>query len=300
MSSQVIVPGPLTSVRIKQILFATDFSPACAAAFPYVRSIAQKQKATVCLVHVIPPEPRSSVPMDTMSEELVQTRREAESQMKQFLGGDPLNGIQHSIVIERGDVLPVIEKAVKSYNIDLVIVGTHGRGGVRQILMGSVAETIFRDVTCPVLTVGPGVQNRATFTGQIQTVLFATDFSEGSYHALPYAITLARENGASLKLLHVCNDVGTTPYLLDRALVDSQKKLATLVPPEAGLLHTPECLVKVGSPADGIIEAAHTLNADMIVMGAHRAKWAASTHLPWAVVHVVAATAPCPVLTVRS
>jgi nucleotide-binding universal stress UspA family protein len=299
MSSQIIQPQPLASVSIKQILFATDFTPSCVAALPWVRSIARQYGATVYITHVLPPAPHTSVPMDVMSEELVQTRRNAEIQMKQFLSSDLLNGIQHATMIERGEPTAVIEAAVKAYEIDLVVVGTHGRGGVSHLFAGSVAETIFRDVKCPVLTVGPGAHARGIRNAPIDSIIFATDFSVGSLHALPYAISMATQGGAALTLLHACNDIGTTPYLFEQEIVEAQKKLATLVPSDVALAHKPQCVVTVGSPADGIIKAAESKQAHLIVMGAHRAKWA-STHVPWAVAHMVAATAPCPVLTVRS
>src|SRR5207244_7706673 len=80
---------------------------------------------------------------------------------------------------------------------------TRGRHGLKKLVLGSGAEQIFRQADCPVLTVGPNVEVPAGDAAAFRHIVFATDFSAGSLHALPYALSLAEENEATLTFLHV-------------------------------------------------------------------------------------------------
>ena len=93
--------------------------------------------------------------------------------------------------------------AIEADDVDLIVLGTHGRTGAEKLLLGSVAEEIFRRSPVPVLTIGPGVRSSTHNAGRFRRVLFATDLSPESLAAAPYAITLAQENQARLALLLV-------------------------------------------------------------------------------------------------
>jgi nucleotide-binding universal stress UspA family protein len=92
------------------------------------------------------------------------------------------------------------------YEIDLMILGTHGRTGAMKLLLGSVAEEIFRRASVPVLTIGRSVRKGFHGGGQFRRVLFATDFTLEAQTAASYAISMAQENQAKLLLLHVMRD----------------------------------------------------------------------------------------------
>ena len=88
--------------------------------------------------------------------------------------------------------------------IDLLVIGTRGRGGVRKLALGSVAEELLRVAPCPVMTIGPQVEN-AAFTREagFHTILFATDFGKGSAKAMPLTLALARAQQAQLILFRL-------------------------------------------------------------------------------------------------
>jgi nucleotide-binding universal stress UspA family protein len=71
-----------------------------------------------------------------------------------------LQGLPHEFHFPVGDVWQNLANIIEGRDIDLLILGTHGRTGIGKVLMGSVAETVFRQATCPVLTVGPAVSPR--------------------------------------------------------------------------------------------------------------------------------------------
>ena len=104
-----------------------------------------------------------------------------------------LAGVRHEVIVRQGDLWVELEKIIDQEHVDMVVIGTHGRHGLGKLVLGSVAEQIFRHADCLVLTVGPGSFQDAPFDGSrvIRPFLFATDFGVASRHALPYAISFA-------------------------------------------------------------------------------------------------------------
>src|ERR1035441_1517166 len=127
----------------------------------------------------------------------------AVGRMKCRIKGKYLMGLPHEDIVERGPIQEVITDLIRWNNIDLLVLGTHGRGGLNKFLLGSVAEELFRTATCPVLTVGAKVPQPQENSLTTCSVLFPTDFDEPSRPALPYAISIANKNAGRLILLHV-------------------------------------------------------------------------------------------------
>jgi nucleotide-binding universal stress UspA family protein len=167
--------------------------------------------------------------------------------------------------------------------------------------MGSIAEKIFRQAGCPVLTVGPNVVHQQKSVAEFNQILLATDFGEESPAAASYAVCLAQEHQARLSLLHVV----APPHA---ATIDLQsnsdlliRRLQELVPPDIELWCHPEYFIQPGPPAERILQFSGAHGVDLIVMGvrpAHRAV-SAVTHLAHTTAHHIVAHAKCPVLTVR-
>lgn len=168
------------------------------------------------------------------------------------------------------------------------------------MLLGSVAEEIFRTVPVPVLTVGP---HSNPGKANVREILFSTDFNTESNAAAAYAVSLAQEFQARLTLLHVVPEPKAGELVGWFDVQESAKKLlAKLVPPEAEDWCKPEFFVERGDPAERILDLANLREVDLIVLGAQPESGVpgAATHLPVAIAHRVVARANCPVLTVRS
>ncbi len=205
-----------------------------------------------------------------------------------------------SAIARRVGVWPAVEQAIHDRNIDLIVLGTHGRTGAQKLLLGSFAEEIWRRSSVPVLTIGPHVQRNTTTGGAFHTVLFATDFSKPCESASPFAVSLAEENEAHLILLYVVPKPATNEQG-ELALADVMQRLNDIVPSDAKKWCQPSPVVRYGDAADGILELATELGADLIVLGVRDAAGhlGAATHLERATAHKVVAHALCPVLTVR-
>ena len=290
-------------IALKNILFATDFSPCSNAALPYALSVARRYGATLLAAHVMPTESD----MLFMSPE--NWSAAAEEEDKRIQGcieqlESQLHGLPHGVLTPRGKVSDALAQIIEGHDIDLLVLGSHGRSGIRKLVMGSVAEEIFRRAACPVISVGSNVSRKPDREAEFHRILFATDFSPESLAALPFAISLAEEDVAQLALLHVA--VQPAVGIVDREAVTASlvRRLRELIPTEAKPWCDAECLVEFGGrfvpPAERILEVAEDRAADLIVLGVRRvhSNLRLVTHLA-STTDQILTQAGCPVLTVR-
>jgi nucleotide-binding universal stress UspA family protein len=274
-----------TRIALKNILYATDLSYLAEAALPYVKEIARLYGGKVHVVHV---RPRGGE-WDKPQENAVASLKER------------LKDIPHDVVVEAGDARQGLLRQIAEQNIDLAVVSTHGRTGLGRVLLGSVAEAIFREAPCPVLTVGPRLASDPQWTLKIKEILFATDMTPVSAGAARYAISLAQENQARLTILNV-QPPPKAGELIDaeRYATSTLRLLQEMVPEDAQLWCQPYFMVEQGEPAEKILDIAARYHADLIVMGIRPHGVGVATHVSRPTAHRVVAGASCPVLTVRT
>lgn len=282
-------------LRLKNILVTTDFSEGSKRALEYAIDLAHEHGSKIVVLHAVQPEPFTGVPLDPLHECDVVAEREAEREMSRFAESRLFAGLRHQKLIRRGFIGDVIKGVAQVNAVDLIVLATHGRTGMKHLVMGSVAEKIFRSAACPVMTIGPHVP--AGRSGRLRKMLFATNFSDSAGRALAYAVALARESGATLIALHVTDFVFVEGAdFRQEALAAAEALLHEKIPPPEGLAGF-QWLARLGTAVGGILSTAYDQNADLIVMGLHRHS-AISTHLPWTTAHQIVAQAQCPVLTV--
>lgn len=285
----------LSRVAISKILLATDFSSESQLALQYALSLAKRYESKLFITHAVPPDAgTTSVEMQLPVHDLMQSN--AERNVALLEQTEELKSFPHEVIVESGEAWEVLKEVACNKSIDLIVMGTHGREGISKLLLGSTAEKVIRHASCPVLTVGPQVKPLSL--GRFGHILYATDFSDGSMRALTYALSLAKEDGGELTMLHVIESNPVSESELIEWKLDDRHKLNQLIPPDIDLACKAEIEVEVGAPAEEIVCLAGTRNAELIVMGC-RGGGAVSTHLPWTTLHHVLQHAPCPVLTVR-
>lgn len=290
-----------TRISLKNILYATDLSPAAETALPYVRGLAQRYGAQVHALHVRLPSPYPLAGPEAMPQLMEAAEEQAKLDSESM--HEMLVGVPHDVVVAMGDIWPNIAKVLAQESIDLVIIGTRGRTGISRALLGSVAEEILRRSPCPVLTVGPHISPNTKRRLEMKEILCAVDFSPASLAAIPYAVSLAQENQARLTLLHVIGGEETEELVHPAQYTGSTlRQLHRLVPPDAEAWCEPNFLVKSGPAADKIMETAIALGADLIVLGVRGADTGLGTmtHLLRPTVHKILIHAECPVLTIRA
>ena len=283
-------------IRLENILYATDFEGCSRAALPYALSIARQHGSKIYVVHVVDVSPFSTPGVTSALRAIeAQAIREAKQAAIELT---PLFGtVAHEAIVRKGDVWKEMSALVEQMRIDLIVTGTHGRSGMRKLAMGSVAENIFRQAPCPVLTIGPQIEGNPDRLEDLHAILVPTDFSPESQCALSCAISLAEASRSRLYLLHVLPG-GEAPYL------SVETALRSLIPPDAELGYMPKIMVEQGAPGPKgpkILEVARELAVDLIVLGVKRPVFfaGASTHLNMATAYGVVAGSSCPVVTVR-
>jgi len=298
--SRTMVTAQLTpvGVGIHNVLIATDFSRYSNVALTFGLDLAHDYRATAYVVSVIPTDeillagPDAYVPAkDATRRDLLELKAELTRSHAYVEGKD-----YHLYMLE-GAVAEAILDFACAQQIDLIVVATHGRSGLGKVLMGSVAEKVFRQSPVPVLTIGPRV-HRTTYKSPTQNILVPTDFTPASERAVSYAAALARARKATLTLLHVLNPAAVKGVAA-RASVEQgiKTKLAELLGREADGV---QCGVRVeaGRVETTILETADKIAADLLVMGVR--PWnGILDRLMWPHAYEGVCQSPCPVVTVR-
>lgn len=141
-------------ISLKNILCATDFSSTSSKALGYAAAIARSQASKLYLVHVLPEQVLLELPLEPLPDSMDRGLVEATHKMDSLLAEKWLAGIEHEEIVKHGLIQHVIADLIDKKQINLLVLGTHGRGGLNKILLGSTVEQLFRSALCPVLTVG--------------------------------------------------------------------------------------------------------------------------------------------------
>jgi nucleotide-binding universal stress UspA family protein len=145
-------------IAIKKILVATDFGQASETALNYGRALALQFNATLHVLHVMPSVAIaaaaeygfSGLPVELLAEMEAGARRTTEELLTAEDRG--LLSATAAVVTHSAPPAAIVEYAA-AHHIDLIVVGTHGRGALGHLFLGSVAERVVRAAPCPVLAV---------------------------------------------------------------------------------------------------------------------------------------------------
>jgi len=286
-------------VYLTKILVTTDFSEVSDRALDYAIALARRYDARLYLAHVITPDPFQFAEPQLAQATYEKVRQAAEEGITDILISGKLRGVPHEVLMEEGNVWPTLETLIVEHEIDLVVCGTHGRGKVQKILIGSVAEEIFRQADTAVLTVGPAVKGDGRKEVELSNILFATDFGPGAEKAAAHAFSLAQEHDAHLTLFHVIESAAAyTEESVARQKEINIVRMKQLMPQGSENWCEPECRVTFGNAVEEILFVARESKADLIVMGA-KARRTFAGHVPLTIAYNVVTKATCPVLTVR-
>lgn len=296
-------------IEFKQIVCPVDFSESSVRALAYAAAIARWYHAHLTVLHVAP----TFEPMQVRGPigEPVQfvtpmSRDQVVEALRRSFNLDAVS--PHATpVAEAGDPRDVIVAKAVSLDADLIVMGTHGRRGVKRMLLGSVAEAMLHEAPCPVLTVPlhtRPVPDPVTFA----RILCPIDFSPASLQALGFALDLARQADGRVTLLHVVE------WLTDEAshgspnfdipeyrrmiVEDARERLRALVAAESRAWVDIDDMVGSGRAHREILRVADAGSVDLIVMGA-QGRGGVGLALFGSATQQVVRGATCPVLTVR-
>jgi len=286
-------------ISLTKIMVLTDFSEVSDLALQYAVALARRYDARVYLTHVLSPDTYALAEPGLAEHTYQKMRQAAEQSFGDILISGKLRGVPHETLLYEGSFWPTVERLMKEHEIDLVVTGTHGRGELKKVVIGSVAEEVFRQAACAVLTVGPLARKQAPREVELNDILYATDFGPGAARAAQYAFSLAQEHGAHLTVLHVVEETKAhTREGEERLRQLNVARMKQFMPAESENWCKVEFRVAIGGAVEEILGEARETNADLIIMGAKTSK-AFPGHAPLTIAYDVVAKAKCPVLTVR-
>jgi nucleotide-binding universal stress UspA family protein len=288
-----------------RILLATDGSKDAAAAVAFLRELPLPASSKVRIMSAVtfPTFALEPPPVREFKSSVLEDVRRVIDEARAALAPGGLD-IETEVVI--GNPKEEIARTAREWGADLVVLGARGLGRIKRFLLGSVSLAVARHVACPVLV----VKGRAR---KLESVIVGMDGSEDSFQALRFLLSLPLLRRTKLRLLSVIEPIryptsapGAVRGHLIRMLKEMENErrgqLESALEKAAAELEGSITRVTrstpTGDPADVIIAAAATHDADLVVVGA-RGLGGMSRLLLGSVSEKVLQYAPCPVLIVK-
>jgi nucleotide-binding universal stress UspA family protein len=303
-------------VEFKHILCPVDFSDFSRRALQYAVAFARWYDSDVTVFHSYG-TPMSAGPLGGYPEPLAlealapspqELRQQVLAELRNFADAVNAPGVSIHIDASAGRTVQGILAEARTLAADLVVVGTHGRGGLDRLVLGSVTEKVLRKALCPVLSVPPPASGAPEVLALLERILCPVDFSDASLKALVYALSLAQEADAQLLAMHVVEGLPMwDEQVVDRfdlsryqqtLIEDARARLRTAIPAEARTWCKPEELVCTGKAYREILRVARERDAHLIVLGVH-GRNPVDLMLFGSTTNHMVREAACPVLTLR-
>jgi nucleotide-binding universal stress UspA family protein len=295
-------------IRISHILCPIDFSEASRHALTHGLALARWYDAKLTALHVryaprLPMPPLLLAPAGSGMAPIVAVPDRTDMDVQILLASTGAADVHTDIAIVDGSPAQTILEEASSRKADVIVLGTHGRDGLKRLMLGSVAETVLRRAFCPVLVVPPAAiaKSRLPF----KRILCPIDFSDPSVAALRFALSVAEESDARLSILHVfewASDDDLTPGAVHRRHLweaTTRDDILGLIPPEARAWCEPAPTLAYGRADEQTLARAEAEHADLIVIGI-RGRNALDLGVFGSTANQVIRHAPCPVLTIRT
>ena len=300
---------PTMKVNFNNILCATDLSELSNVSISAAVALAKEFNAKLYICHVV------DLTVQAAYGDVVLAPIELQNQTTEYaldhintLIGD--QDIDWEPLISTGHPSDEIAKLVDAYHIDLAVLATHGRSGIKRVILGSVTERLMRILPCPLLIVR-SLESDNTAVQQyrlkIKKILAGCDFSPYSKLAFHYGLSLAQEFEAELHMVHVVEThnykdlLKTSTAVKEDSEIQLQKqisdKLSRMIPKESFAWCQPKIVLLAGQPYEEIIKHALLHQIDLIVLGI-RGKNLIEALFTGSTTDRVARQAPCPVLSV--
>jgi nucleotide-binding universal stress UspA family protein len=257
------------------ILFATDFSTVCDNAWPYAVALANEYGSKLLLAHVIDPNIFAAVPRElgqAAREQVLSDRQLQLRRLRQFNGGPQLDS---ELLLQEGEIAEVLLRMIQEHDVELLVAGTRGYSRTERLLLGSVAEKLFRQASCPVLV----VPEQAKFEQRliIRRIVCPIDFSPESPAAVEFAGSIARHYGAQLVLVHVlAQDASGTKEKIEQTRTEAEDRLRGLLDRGQDLPFESQLEITTGIPAERISRITTEYHADLVIISVHAASGTAA------------------------
>ncbi len=297
-------------IQLKSILCTTDFSDFSNYAVPYAIRLTKAFRAKLYVCHVIDVTPIAAYDGAVVQwvDQQKAVTEYAQDQLNRLVGETSLDVEQ---VVILGHPVDDITRLAREKEIDIVIAATHGRSGLKRMVLGSVTERLVQSLPCPLLSIrSPEKELPAALDMEIEMkkILVGCDFSADSLLAFEYALSLAQEFQSELHLAHVIEppiykhlfkqDMKPSEALRESIREPLDAMLNKMVPEEAQHWRQHKTALLAGQPHEELTRYARLNGMDLIVLGI-RGHGLVETLLVGSTTDRVIRQAQCPVLSVR-
>jgi nucleotide-binding universal stress UspA family protein len=293
-------------MQVKCILCPIDFSDFSVSAYEHALTLAEYYKAELLALHAVELSKYPYADYIGATGDFADLLRAlcdgGKAKLQKFVKMHSRRGVRPQFVVGEGHASDLILSFAQKHDVELIVMGTHGRRGFDRLVLGSTTDRVIRKACSPVLVVSHPEHNIMT-TGpdgkhRLSRIFYCTDFSINSERGLQYAISLAQQYSAELTMLHV---VGEAPDLtraeaiiaarteqLEKLISDSERKHLTV-----------RTAVRFGKPYEEIVGYAKDVEAQLIIMTA-RGSDALDRAIFGSTTYRVIQLGPCAVLAVHS
>jgi nucleotide-binding universal stress UspA family protein len=293
------------------IVFATDFCKPAQRAFGYALAVAKALDRPLVILHALKGVDDLAVSVSLGDRSLNSMKTTALLQLGRLARLTQDEGIEAEPLLQVGHPASCILEMISDSGAQVVVMGTHGRTGWDRLQLGSTAESVIRQASCPVMTVRGAVAGDATRTSShvhVRRLLVATDFSVGARAAVRVGTALAQRVQGKIMVLHVdeaSEPTGTRQQDVGRASRASSRRsssfgrLKKLVSTPKARAVAAEGRCERGRPIEVILEQAAQWAADVIVIGT-RGGGGLPHLLLGGLAEQLVRRAGCPVLSINS
>ncbi len=239
--------------RMERLLVATDWSESSRSAVEEPIQLAKACSSKLIAMSTVMTNLEYE---DAMPWVLGQAEKEMQGKLESIRRTASEQGIDCETFVYRGEepYMDIVNAAIMKH-VDMIVMGTRGRTGIKKFIMGSVTGNVIGHAPCKVLVVPPGAKT------DYRSILIATDGSIHSVAAASEAAAIAKRYGSSLVIISVPPSASEVP------LAEKNVKQVTELAEKEGLKK--EGMVLLGKPHEVILEIAKQKHASLIVIGSH-------------------------------
>lgn len=278
-------------MEIKRILAPTDFSELATRSLEYAAELARRTGAELVVMYAdpfLPPPHFTSSQVDDILASLDRHRAAAGKELDLYAAKNVPSSVPLRTMVVEATPSSAILKTAGEIDADIIVMGTHGRGGFNRFLLGSVTERVLHETSRPLLTVRE-TDTPAADAPAKPRVLCPVNFSDAARAALDVAISFSNLLDADLVVLHVAEDDSEETRKI-------AQQVESWLPPDR-LRTSADRLLLQGDAAEQVIEYAKGHLVDLIVLGASHRRLGDTSVLGTTAVRITR-HAPIPVLTV--
>ncbi|MBF4467187.1 universal stress protein [Flavobacterium sp. LC2016-12] len=244
---------------MKRILVPTDFSEHAEDALKVAAQIAQKNDSEIIVLHMLelPHQMNDAILGGASIPETMLFMKKANEMLDNISSRPYLNGIPVTEIVKIDKPIHGITQVSKDYDIDLIIMGSHGSSGIDELLIGSNTEKVVRNSEIPVLVIKKDISDF-----KVTNIVFASDFSEETKKPFEKLLNFTKFFESKIHLVTICTPNSFKPtHVIEKAM----KNFIT----EFNITNYTTHIYNDTNIEKGIINFANSINADIIGMCTH-------------------------------